>query len=140
MLIGLVSFLGLTSVFIKGGKPFPVSLMLHSSCFPWLNRRAQTGSDDFNITAGGPQGVTVALIVVSNGSVMVVVVAVVSNGSVMVVVVAVVSNGSVMVVVVAVVVILAVVVVAAVVVVLPVVNSNCDEQNNRRKERKNRKK
>ena len=42
--------------------------MLHSSCFPWLNRRAQTGSDDFNVTAGRPQGVAVAAVVVSNGS------------------------------------------------------------------------
>ena len=68
MLIGLVSFLGLLPCFIKGGKHFPFSLMLHGSCFPWLNRRAQTGSDHFNVTAGRPQGVTVALVVVSNGS------------------------------------------------------------------------
>ena len=67
MLIGLVSFRGLLPCFIKGGKHFPFSLMLHSSCFPWLNWRAQTGSDHFNVTAGRPQGVTL-LVVLSNGS------------------------------------------------------------------------
>ena len=68
MLTGLVSFLGLLPCFVKGGKHFPFSLMLHGSCFPWLNRRAQTGSGDFNVTAGRPQGVTVALVVLRIGS------------------------------------------------------------------------
>ena len=68
MLFGLVSVRGLLPCFIKGGKHFPFSLILHSSCFHWLNGRAQTGSDDFNVTAGRPQGVAVALVVVSNGS------------------------------------------------------------------------
>ena len=75
--------------------------MLHSSCFPWLNRRAQTGSDDFNVTAGRPQRVTVALVVVSNGS---------GNGGGS-------SRSS-----------NTVVVVAAAVVVVAVVNSDYDEQ------------
>ena len=66
MLFGLVSIRGLLPCFIKGGKHFPFSLMLHSSC--WLNRRAQTGSNDFNVTARRPQGVTVALVVVHNAS------------------------------------------------------------------------
>ena len=68
MLIGLVSFHGILPCFIKGSKHFPFSLMLHGSCFPWLNRRAQTGSDHFNVTAGRPQGVTIALVALNNSS------------------------------------------------------------------------
>ena len=103
MLFGLVSVRGQLPCFYKGGQTLSFSLMLHSSCFHLLNGRAQTDSDDFNVTAGRPQGVTMALVVVSNGS---------GNGGGS-------SRSS-----------NTVVVVAAAVVVVAIVNSHYDEQDN----------